>query len=152
MKISIAGFCTSFFIPAIQNLTFHLPHVHILGTNQFGDTCREAFKHHSAKQDVLYCLDYAEILVASVSHQIQSDYYGGNISVSIEGIASEHFHAPMHTETSGTTLARTRHDVFHSFFSDDIKEDSITTISHIKRIIELLKQRHIMSNMLSTTW
>ena len=34
---------------------------------------------------------YAESLVASSVNQIQSEYYGGNRSVSIEGIALEHF-------------------------------------------------------------
>ena len=31
-KITISDFHTSFYIPAIQNLDFHLPHVRILGT------------------------------------------------------------------------------------------------------------------------
>ena len=44
-------------------------------------------------QDVLCCRDYTKRAVASSSHQIQSDYYGGNISVYIEGIALEHFSA-----------------------------------------------------------
>ena len=51
--------------------------------------------------------DYAERVVASFTHQIQSEYYGGNISVSIEGIALEKFCAPTHTETAGTPQAHT---------------------------------------------
>ena len=35
--------------------------------------------------------DYAERLVASFAHQIQSEYYGGNVYVSIDGISLEHF-------------------------------------------------------------
>ena len=35
--------------------------------------------------------DFADRLVASFSHQIQSEYYGVNRSVSIEGITLEHF-------------------------------------------------------------
>ena len=42
-------------------------------------------------QDVLCHRDYAERLVASFINQIQSEYYGGNIFVSIEVIALEHF-------------------------------------------------------------
>ena len=52
-------------------------------------------------------------MVASFAHQIQSEYYGVNISVSIEGIPLEYFSAPTHTETEGTPQERTRHDVFH---------------------------------------
>ena len=37
MEKSIADFHTSLYIPAIQSLSFHLPHVHILGTNQCGN-------------------------------------------------------------------------------------------------------------------
>ena len=42
METYIAGFHTSFYIPAIKNLTFHLPHVRILGTNHCGN---HAVKH-----------------------------------------------------------------------------------------------------------
>ena len=37
METTIYEFHTSFYIPAIQKLAFHLPHVRILGTNQFGE-------------------------------------------------------------------------------------------------------------------
>ena len=43
--------------------------------------------------------DYAEKVVASFAHQIQSEYYGSNRSVSIEGIVLEQFNAPTHIET-----------------------------------------------------
>ena len=76
-------FYTSFCIPAIQTLEFHLPHVHILGTNNCGEMQRTAFKRHGLFQDLLCSRDYAERLVASFDHQIQSYYYSGNISVSI---------------------------------------------------------------------
>ena len=44
---------------------------------------RTAFKRRELFQDVLCRRDYAERLVASFANQIQSEYYGGNISVSI---------------------------------------------------------------------
>ena len=44
METKISGFHTSFYITAIQNLAFHLPHVHILGTNHCGEMRRIAFK------------------------------------------------------------------------------------------------------------
>ena len=97
METSIADFHTSFYIPEIQHLVFHLPRVRILGTNHCGNTRHEAFKHHIAKQDVLCCRDYSERLIASFAHQIQSEYYGSNISVSVEGIKLEKFSAPTHT-------------------------------------------------------
>ena len=56
--------------------------------------------------------DYAEHIVASFANQIQSEYYGGNISVSIEGIALEHFNT---IDTYTVKLSHpypTRHSVF----------------------------------------
>ena len=37
MQTTISDFHTSFYIPAIHKLAFHLPHVHILGTNHCGE-------------------------------------------------------------------------------------------------------------------
>ena len=73
--------------------------------------------------------DYAERLVASFPHQIQSAYYGGNRSVSIEGIVLEHLSELPQTEINSSTKACQRHTVFHYFLSDDIKQDDATTIS-----------------------
>ena len=82
METTISDFHTSFYIPAIQKLAFHPPHVRILGTNHCGEMQHTAFKRRELFQDFLCCRDYAERLVARFSHQIQSEYYGGNISVS----------------------------------------------------------------------
>ena len=68
----ISDFHTSLYIPEIQKLAFHLPHVHLIGTNNCGSTRCEEFKLCSANQDVLCQVNYSEIVVASFSHQIQS--------------------------------------------------------------------------------
>ena len=83
METYIADFHMSFYIPEIQKLAFHLSYVQILGTNHCGNTRREAFKRRREFQYVLCCHDYADIVVNSCSHQIQSEYYGSNIPVSI---------------------------------------------------------------------
>ena len=150
METYFADFHTSFYIPVMQKLAFHLLHVLILGTNHCGNIRDKAFKRLSAKEYVLNHRDYSENVVAIFAHQIQYEYYGGNISVSIEGIVLEHFRAPTTTDTAGTSQPRTCHALFHSFFSDYIKQDSATTIALIKRIIQLLKQQNILSNKLST--
>ena len=91
MEWSIMEFHWDFYNPAIQKLSYHLPHVKNIGTHQFGNTHREEFKCSSAFQYVLCCRDYAEHVVAIFSHQIKSEYYGSNRYVSIEGIYLEHF-------------------------------------------------------------
>ena len=70
MEKTISDFITSFYIPAIQKLAFHLPHVRILGKNNCGELRRIAFKQHESFQDVLCRRDYDGRLVASFAHQI----------------------------------------------------------------------------------
>ena len=86
METTVSDFYTIFYIPAIQKLAFHLPHVRILCRNNCGEIRRTDFKQCESFQDVLCRRDYAERLVAS-------EYYGGNRSVSMEGIALEKFSA-----------------------------------------------------------
>ena len=81
--------------------------------------------------------DYDDGVVARFSHQIQLEYYCGNRSMSIEGIALEHFSALPKTGINASTQLFPRHAVFHYFLSDDNKQDSATTASHSKRLIEL---------------
>ena len=65
----------------------------ILDTNHCGELRRTAFKRRELFQDVLCRRDYEERVVASFANKIKSEYYGGNRSVSIEGIALGHFSA-----------------------------------------------------------
>ena len=71
-ETTISGIHTSFYIPDIQKLSFHLPHVRILGANQCGEMQRTAFKRRKLFQDVLFRCDYTERVVAIFVHQIQS--------------------------------------------------------------------------------
>ena len=64
---------------------------------------------------MLRCSDYSERVVAIPPHQIQSEYHGGNISVSIEVITLENFSALQHTEINSPKKPCSRHAVFHSF-------------------------------------
>ena len=101
---------------------------------------------------LLFCRDYAERVVASFANQIQSKYYGGNISVYIEVIALEYFSAVPKTDINSTKQSRQRHAVFHSFLSDDRKQDADTTNAHRKRFISLIKDKKILTKTLSTIW
>ena len=65
MERTISGFYTSFYIPAIQRLAFHLPHVRILGTNHYGELRHTAFKRSELFQDVQCRCNYYEWVVAS---------------------------------------------------------------------------------------
>ena len=101
---------------------------------------------------MLCCCGYADIVVANFPHIIQSEYYGSNQYVSIEGIKLDRFSATTQTEVAATSQERTRHSVFCTFLNGDIKQDASTTVAHIKRIIALLKQCKIVSAKLGKIW
>ena len=103
METTISNFHTSFFIPAIQKLAFHIPCVKIMVANHCGDSRRTVFKRRKSFQYVLCQREHSERVVASFTNSIQSEYYGGNRSVSIEGIAFEHFIALPQTEINAST-------------------------------------------------
>ena len=52
----------------------------------------------------------------------------------IEVIAMEHFSALPKADINSTTLPHQRHAVFHSFLSDDGKQDAATTTARSKRL------------------
>ena len=101
-------------------------------------------------QYILCRRDYAERVVASFDNKIQSEYYGGNRSVSIEGIALEHFSAAPKVDNNTSTTSCQRHVVFQSFLSDYSKQDVATTTSHRKRLISLIKNKQVLTTSLST--
>ena len=80
METTISDFHTSFYIPAIQKLSFYLPHARILGTNHCGEIRRTAFKRRESFQDDLCHRDYVYRVFASFANQIKSEYYGRNRS------------------------------------------------------------------------
>ena len=73
METTIPDLHTSFYIPAIQKLVFHLPHVRILGTNHCGEMRCSSFKRRDLFQDVICRRDYADRVVAIFANKIQSE-------------------------------------------------------------------------------
>ena len=71
-------------------------------------------------------------------HHPQSEYYGGNTYLSIEGISLELFSASPQTEINSSTKPCPLHEGFHSFLSDDSKQDSATNTSPRMFFIELI--------------
>ena len=69
--------------------------------------------------------------------------------MSIEGIALEHFSALPQTEINSSTKSCPHHVVFHSLLSYDSKPDGYTTTSHIKHLIEPLKEQKVLTSKLS---
>ena len=76
MGTNISDFRTSFYIPAIQRLAFHLPYVHILGTNHCGEMRRTAFKQRVAVRTETVG-DAPHMLVQGVKHRRGATRYTG---------------------------------------------------------------------------
>ena len=82
---------------------------------------------------MLCCSDYDEGVVAIFTHKIQPEYYGGNRSVSIEGIVLEHFSALPQTEINSSTKSFPLHAVFHHFFQM-IENKMLTLLPHLANV------------------
>ena len=115
METMISDFNTRYYIPVIQKLACYLPHVRILGKNHCGAMQHTAFKRRGLFQYFLCRSDYSERLVASFAHQMQSEHYGGNISVYIEGISLGNFGEIPTADINSTIPSRQHNAVFHFF-------------------------------------
>ena len=115
METSILEFNQQFYIPSIQKLALYFPHVPILGTHNCENSGLESFNHRVVYPDTLCCQYYAEYEVSSFAHQIQSEYYGRNISVFIDGIVLEQLSASDQETLSSSSYSCNRHALFHHF-------------------------------------
>ena len=72
--------------------------------------------------------------------------------MSIEGIALEYFSALHKTGINTSTKSCPHRAVFYCFLFDDSKQDSPTNTSRSKFLIELLKERKVLTSSLSKIW
>ena len=84
------------------------------------------------------------------SHKTQSEYYDANEPVSIECIALEKFSASHHTSPLLASDHVSLYGVFYYYLSDESYQDSATTAVHSKCIIELLQNRTVLFDKIST--
>ena len=63
--------------------------------------------------------------------------------MSIDGIALGHLSASPKADIKSSTISHQRHAVFHSFLSDNSKQNAATTTAHSKQLISLLKKKNI---------
>ena len=131
------------YIPAIQKLALHFIYIHIL---ELMTMAIRAKRHSTIVQitNIFMPLILYRTCSSHFSHQIQSECYGGNRSVSIEGIVFKHFSAIDQRTELSYFYSRTIHGVFYSFLSDNIKKYTATPDAHRKLIVELLKNRQLI--------
>ena len=85
----------------------------ILGTYHCGKELLGKFKRQRKQHDDLCRSDCLERIVSSFDHQIKSEYYGGNWSISIEVIGLENFSASNQSSSSLKPEAVSQLAVFH---------------------------------------
>ena len=108
----ITEFHENLYITAIKKLVLHFPHVRILITHNCRKELRGVFKNWGSLHDVLCQSDYAERVVSIFPHQIKSEYYGDNISVTIEVIALENFSDSQKPSSLLASINLSSHAVF----------------------------------------
>ena len=72
--------------------------------------------------------------------------------MSIEDIALEHFSSAPQADINSSTISFQIHAVFHSYLSDDSKQDAANTTAHSKLLISLLKNKQVLTKSLSKIW
>eukprot|EP00957_Ditylum_brightwellii_P102164 7788217-Ditylum_brightwellii.AAC.1 len=84
---------------------------------------------HHEKKDIKVQHDFADRLVAEFATEIQPEYFGGNQTLPMEGLAMEC------TEASnifdGHKIVKGE---FHSFLSDDSDKGAATIAAHTEKI------------------
>ncbi len=82
------------------------------------------------KKDIKVRRDYTDRLVAEFAKEIQTEHFGGNQTLSMEGIAMEY------VETSNDLIEeKAVKGEFHSFLSDESDQGAATTAAHTERFI-----------------
>ena len=83
-------FNSEYFIPEIENLAFHFPHVYILGKKHCEGKQHDIFVSQHNNFDCKRSRDYAEICQV-LSEQVHSQYFYGCKYIYIEGVALGHY-------------------------------------------------------------
>ena len=127
MESSIDDFHKQTYIPMLKQYRYHIALVSILSKNHCRKTRYEAYCQNCN------CFfterDYAERLTRQLDGEIQSDHFGDNPSLSIEGCTLQY-----HQESSPSGIDNhQKYSLFdfHSHFADYSRQDASTTFEHM---------------------
>ena len=85
------------------------------------------------KKNLKFKKDYPEKLSEATSIEIQSQHWGGNIPLSMEGIAVEYF------PTSVDNGNNEEKCELHSYISDDNEQDACDSYAHMVHLLVFCK-------------
>ena len=138
IECSISQFHNHVYIPYMKKFKYHTALVTLLSKNYCKHMRTEAFKKN--QNWLLSEMDYAERLAKQLDGEIQSDHFGDNASLSIEGCTLQ-YHGK-HSKTSGSHVRIKTVLDFHSHFADYSRQDAATTFDHICRMFDNHISRH----------
>jgi hypothetical protein len=142
----IGVFLRDFYLPSIEKLAYHLPHVIILSKNHCGAMRRLIFEKFV--RSIKTHRDYAERLLAIFDLEIQSSHFGNGRSLSMEGSSVEtYLKEEIDLYLSGeipSTADMTRKLEFHSHFSDCSRQDCSTTHEHMSVLFKNLMEKGVL--------
>ena len=138
LESPIHKFHTETYIPMLKKYRYHLALVIILSKNYCKKTRTEAFFNQPSW--LLSERDYAERLSKQLDGEIQSDHFGDNSTLSIEGCTLQY-----HKRTSNTNDQPCEYEIrtdFHSHMADFSRQDAATTFEHMCSMLEVHTSRH----------
>ena len=145
LEETITSFHQNYYMPSIEKLAYHLAHVRILGSNHVGLTRKQALMRRGQKKDIKLVRDFAERLGSCFGKEFQSQHFGGSASLSMEGVAFDYVDDEFNSPTIGQVKGE-----FHSFLSDESKQDAATVTAHSYRFIKHLLESNRITSGVST--
>ena len=137
-ECSINDFHTNIYIPMLRKFKYHLALVIILSKNYCKKMRQEAFLKH--EDWFLSERDYAERLVKELDGEIQSEHFGDNATLSIEGCTLQyHKKAIVTNDMLDNSIVKMD---FHSHFSDHSRQDAATTFEHMCVMLDNHRDKH----------
>lgn len=119
----LLSFLFKYYLPALKKFAEHKFLYCILSKNHLGK-----LRRNFEVGNVWSQRDFAERLTLAFNQQLQQDYFGGQATISIEGVALEFYKA------DGTT--KKMH--FHTYFSDGKQQDSAVVQAHMQQMCDYL--------------
>ena len=138
METSIEKFHNDVYVPYLKKYKYHIFLVTLLSKNHCKKMRCDAFEEN--KNWFLSERDYAERLVKELDGEIQSEHFGDNSTLSIEGCILQ-YHLNHNKRKQASEDKSIRMD-FHSHFADFSKQDAATTFEHMSKMIENHIENH----------
>ena len=140
LESSINHFHKDAYLPMLKRYRYHIALVTILSKHfckkmRFDAFCKNSNWMFSER-------DYAERLVKQLDGEIQSDHFGDNPTLSIEGCTLQyHKYLPSSTNTTKEHESFIAFD-FHSHFADFSRQDAATTFEHMCSMFKVHESIH----------